>query len=280
MRRVRLPSDSTFPDLRDRWSPRVQGIALARPGPLRGSSTQLLIDCGRCQPRPDRDGWTRSSSTNLWWTRSRVLPVSLRGLREAPRHPPDAQSPTGRRGPHRPSRVGDRLTSLSKSGPTMDRRHADGQRPRLRSEVRLTAAYPAPRDAERPLLPMGTLYCDRPSAVRWLAQRPGLLHSELVEHHPYSVTRADERVDAWSAVRLPFEPKGWLRDYRSELQSALRSMKATSTSVLYAEYAAPDAAFADLENVLLYNVGSGCYPTLLDEASSAGAHQASIISIT
>lgn len=83
-----------------------------------------------------------------------------------------------------------------------------------------------------------------------------------MEHHPYSVTRTDGRVDAWSAVRLPFEPKGWLREYRSELQSALRSMKAPSTSVLYAEYAAPDASFADLENVLLYNVGSGCYSHL------------------
>lgn len=58
---------------------------------------------------------------------------------------------------------------------------------------------------------------------------------------------------------MPFEPKGWLRVYRNELQSALRSMKATSTSILVAEYATPDDGFADLENVLLYNLGSGCY---------------------
>jgi len=83
-----------------------------------------------------------------------------------------------------------------------------------------------------------------------------------MEQRPYSVTRGDGSVDAWSTVRLPFEPKGWLLDYRSELQNALRSTKATPTSVLYAEYSAPDAAFADLENVLLYNVGSGSYSHL------------------
>ncbi|MDZ5621621.1 hypothetical protein [Nocardioides bizhenqiangii] len=83
-----------------------------------------------------------------------------------------------------------------------------------------------------------------------------------MEQRLYSVTHGDGRVQAWSSVRLPFEPKGWLRDYRSELQGALRATRATATSVLYAEYAAPDAAFADLENVLLYNVGSGCYSHL------------------
>jgi len=83
-----------------------------------------------------------------------------------------------------------------------------------------------------------------------------------MEPPSYSVTRSDKRVDAWSTERLPFEAKGWLRDYRSELQAALRSMKQTHTSILYAQYAAPDAAFADLENVLLYNLGSGCYSHL------------------
>lgn len=83
-----------------------------------------------------------------------------------------------------------------------------------------------------------------------------------MEQSPFSVTIGDKRVDAWSPVRLPFEPKGWLRDYRSELQRALRSLTPSPTSVLYAEYGAPDGGFADLENVLLYNLGSGCYAHL------------------
>lgn len=83
-----------------------------------------------------------------------------------------------------------------------------------------------------------------------------------MEQAPYSVVGAPERVEAWSRLRLPFEPKGWLHEYRSELRSALRTMRATRTGILYAEYATPDQSFADLENVLLYNLGSGCYAHL------------------
>jgi len=83
-----------------------------------------------------------------------------------------------------------------------------------------------------------------------------------MEQPPYKVVGNDGHVDAWSTGRLPFEPKGWLREYRNELRSALRLMKTSPTGILYAEYATPDDAFADLENVLLYNLGSGCYAHL------------------
>lgn len=98
--------------------------------------------------------------------------------------------------------------------------------------------------------------------VGLVARHRWILHAERMEQPLYDVASGDQRVEAWSSTRLPFEPKGWLRDYRNDLQTALRSMKATSTSVLYAAYATPDDGFADLENVLLYNVGSGCYAHL------------------
>lgn len=79
---------------------------------------------------------------------------------------------------------------------------------------------------------------------------------------PYAVIGSDSRVEAWSTVRLPFEPQGWLRDFRAELQQGLRQLKATTSSVLYGEYAAPRPPFVDLDNVLLYNVGGGCYSHL------------------
>lgn len=88
------------------------------------------------------------------------------------------------------------------------------------------------------------------------------LHADYMQQPSYFVAGTDKRVEAWSEARLPFEPKGWLHDYRNELQGALRSMTATSTSILYGEYATPDEEFADLENVLLYNLGSGCYAHL------------------
>jgi len=78
----------------------------------------------------------------------------------------------------------------------------------------------------------------------------------------YGVHASDCEVTAWSTARLPHEPKGWLKDYRHELQAAVRAMRPTPTSHLVAEYSAPEAAFVDLENVLLYNVGSGCYSHL------------------
>ena len=67
------------------------------------------------------------------------------------------------------------------------------------------------------------------------------------------------RVHGWSMKRLPFEPLGWLEDYRGDLRQALRSMTPVPGMHLRAVYASPDREFADVENVLLYNVGSGSY---------------------
>lgn len=88
------------------------------------------------------------------------------------------------------------------------------------------------------------------------------LHHGRVPQKFYSVTREEQCLRAWSTKRLPFEPTGWQREYRNELRSELRAMTAEPTSILYAEYATPDDEFADLENVLLYNLGSGCYAHL------------------
>lgn len=75
----------------------------------------------------------------------------------------------------------------------------------------------------------------------------------------YGLEAAGAAVRAWSTQRLPFEPRGWLKDYRDELRVALRSMSPIGGALLHAEYASPDREFADVENVLLYNVGAGSY---------------------
>ena len=62
---------------------------------------------------------------------------------------------------------------------------------------------------------------------------------------------------------MPFEPRGWLKVYRDELRVALRSMSPIAGALLHAEYASPDREFADVENVLLYNVGAGSYRHLV-----------------
>jgi len=76
---------------------------------------------------------------------------------------------------------------------------------------------------------------------------------------PYGVTSDDRVVRAWSVRRLPFEPTGWRKDYREDLRRALRSLEPVAGTHLRAEYASPDREFADVENVLLYNVGASNY---------------------
>ena len=74
------------------------------------------------------------------------------------------------------------------------------------------------------------------------------------------------RVELWSSRRLPFEPKGWLKQVRSELRDAIRTLPVQPHEVLQATYTSSEDAFVDVENVLFYNVGTGCFA----EASRSG----------
>ncbi|MFF3358059.1 hypothetical protein ACFYWN_36840 [Streptomyces sp. NPDC002917] len=79
----------------------------------------------------------------------------------------------------------------------------------------------------------------------------------------YEIEASRSMVSAWSVARLPFEPRGWQRRFRGELRLALRALEPEGGHGLIAEYDAPNDAFVDVENVLLYNVGAGAYGHLL-----------------
>ncbi|MEU1591820.1 hypothetical protein ABZ468_02910 [Streptomyces sp. NPDC005708] len=79
----------------------------------------------------------------------------------------------------------------------------------------------------------------------------------------YAIEATRSVVSAWSVRRLPFEPQGWQRRFRDELRLALQALEPERGHGLIAEYDAPDDAFADVENVLLYNIGAGSYGHLL-----------------
>jgi len=64
-------------------------------------------------------------------------------------------------------------------------------------------------------------------------------------------------VEGLSSVRLAFEPKGAMRDYRGELAEACRTLHAQPGEILHAVYASKDDGVVDLENVLTYNLGTG-----------------------
>lgn len=72
----------------------------------------------------------------------------------------------------------------------------------------------------------------------------------------YAIVASDRRVDAQSARRLSFEPKGWQVDFHRELRSALRAMTPPARGPLRCVYSSDDRALVDIENVLTYNVGT------------------------
>jgi hypothetical protein len=73
------------------------------------------------------------------------------------------------------------------------------------------------------------------------------------------------RVEAWSVTRLPYEPRGALLAYRAALRTALRALEPSHEPGVgfVATYGSPDDAFVDVENVCLYNVGTGAYSHLV-----------------
>ena len=73
------------------------------------------------------------------------------------------------------------------------------------------------------------------------------------------VDRPGSRVDAWSSTRLPFEPTGAMLEFRAGLRSAVALLSADSRHALHAAYTSPLAGRFDVENVLLYNVGTSAF---------------------
>jgi hypothetical protein len=79
----------------------------------------------------------------------------------------------------------------------------------------------------------------------------------------YQVTVSDGSVEAWSRARLAFEPRGWQVDFRRDLRAALRQLPVGQGHGLSAKYLAAAPAAADLENVLLYNIGMASFGPLI-----------------
>jgi hypothetical protein len=74
---------------------------------------------------------------------------------------------------------------------------------------------------------------------------------------PFVVHADSSEVQAWSSVRLPFEPTGAMLELRHQLREALYQLEPVDGQVLHAIYTAADMGeLADVENTLLYNVGT------------------------
>lgn len=77
---------------------------------------------------------------------------------------------------------------------------------------------------------------------------------------PYEVRSDGNRlVEGWAQQRLPFEPKGWMKDFRTSLNVAIRGLVAGPGEALHATYTNPQTDRVDIENALIYNVGIGAF---------------------
>ncbi len=82
--------------------------------------------------------------------------------------------------------------------------------------------------------------------------------SYIVKYHPQNNT-----IEGRSVKRLPFEPKGWLIDFRDDLRTAIHSLQCHPRQILHAVYATSQSGFCDIENILFYNVGPGHFASLM-----------------
>lgn len=86
---------------------------------------------------------------------------------------------------------------------------------------------------------------------------------EYASAHNYRIASEYNHVEAVSVKSIPFEPKGWQKDFRDALRNALRSeLKPADDSCLIAEYSGTGAGVSDVENLLFYNVGTASFSHL------------------
>ena len=81
----------------------------------------------------------------------------------------------------------------------------------------------------------------------------------------YRIISAQEghrSVEFWSIKRIPFEPDGWMKTARGELREAIGKLPLQAGEILHAVYRSEERSFADVENILFYNVGTGCFAGL------------------
>ena len=68
---------------------------------------------------------------------------------------------------------------------------------------------------------------------------------------PYELrTEGNRLIEGWAQQRLPFEPKGWMKDFRDELRVAIRGLVADRAEALHATYTNPQTDRVDIENAL------------------------------
>ena len=90
----------------------------------------------------------------------------------------------------------------------------------------------------------------------------------MVLETAFEISATSSVVEFWVSTRLPFEPRGTMRHARDELRKTLVGLNCPPDFRLVAEYTSGITDFVDVENVLLYNVGTGVF----SHTSAQGLH--------
>lgn len=75
----------------------------------------------------------------------------------------------------------------------------------------------------------------------------------------FRVVATQDSVEAWSSFRLPFQPRGEALALRTALASKISELIPGPDRIVHCMYCSADKTFVDTENVLIYNVGEGCF---------------------
>lgn len=114
------------------------------------------------------------------------------------------------------------------------------------------AGQQAHRVGEPP--PWGQRHCDL------AAPRPTPTRQRIDNRSMFEIAVGPSEVNAWSDVRLPFEPKEAMVEFRDRLATAIRALPPVEGAHMAATYTAHGrAGLVDTENVLFYNVGLACF---------------------
>jgi hypothetical protein len=92
---------------------------------------------------------------------------------------------------------------------------------------------------------------------------------KTINNNEYIIIQDDLKVEAWSLKNIPFEPKNWQVKMRRDMREALKALSSSinDKKQLYASYTTKeDNKSCDIENVLLYNIGSSVFTNICDSA--------------
>jgi hypothetical protein len=97
-----------------------------------------------------------------------------------------------------------------------------------------------------------------PNTIELVA--PGSAAKQVVaQRHRVSGSPDRRIVRAWSTSALPFEPRGRLLDFRSEIRTELAAITGGPEDLFTGMYVSSERRRSDLENDLTYNVGLGAF---------------------